>query len=40
MVHLIINNQAGGNAPLMAREIAEKFLGKIRAAPKVRLDLW
>jgi len=28
MVYLIINNRAGGNAPLIAREIAEKFMGK------------
>jgi hypothetical protein len=28
LVNLIINNRAGGNAPLIAREIAEKFMGK------------
>jgi hypothetical protein len=27
LVNLIINNRAGGNAPLIAREIAGKFLG-------------
>ncbi len=27
-VNVIVNNRAGGNAPLMAREIAEKFLPK------------
>jgi hypothetical protein len=25
---VIVNNRAGGNAPLIAREIAERFLGK------------
>jgi hypothetical protein len=39
MVNLIINNQAGGNAPLVAREIAEKFVGKSRAVPKGQMDL-
>ena len=28
LVNLIINNRAGGKAPLIAREIAEKFVGK------------
>jgi len=27
LVNLIINNRAGGNAPLIAQEIAEKFIG-------------
>lgn len=34
LVNLIINNRAGGNAPLIAREIAEKFMGK--KEPEVR----
>ncbi len=40
LVNLIINNRAGGNAPLIAQEIAEKFMGK--KAPKVsqQLSLW
>ena len=25
-IHVIINNRAGGNAPLIARQIAEQFL--------------
>jgi hypothetical protein len=28
LVNLIINNRAGGNAPLIAQEIAEKIFGK------------
>lgn len=28
LVNLIINNRAGGNAPLIAQAIAEKFLEK------------
>jgi hypothetical protein len=40
LVNLIINNRAGGNAPLIAREIAEKFLIKSRPAPKGQMDLW
>jgi hypothetical protein len=40
LVNLIINNRAGGNAPLIAQEIAEKFLGKSRPAPDKQKMLW
>ena len=40
LVNLIINNRAGGNAPLIAREIAEKFLPKSRPAPDKQKMLW
>jgi uncharacterized protein YecE (DUF72 family) len=40
MVNLIINNRAGGNAPLIARGVAEKFMGKNHPTPKGQLDLW
>jgi uncharacterized protein YecE (DUF72 family) len=42
VVNLIINNRAGGNAPLMAQMIAEKFLKKSKPAPepKGQLSLW
>ena len=40
LVNLIINNRAGGNAPLIAKLIVEKFMGKIRPTPKVQMDLW
>jgi hypothetical protein len=40
LVNLIINNRAGGNAPLIAREIAEKFIGKSRPTLNGQLDLW
>jgi hypothetical protein len=40
LVNLIINNRAGENAPLIAREIAEKFVDKSRLTPKGQLDLW
>ena len=39
LVNLIINNRAGGNAPLIAREIAEKFIPE---KPKIKeqMRLW
>ena len=42
VVNVIINNRAGGNAPLLAQMIAEKFLKKIAPAPKPsgQLSLW
>ena len=40
LVNLIINNRAGGNAPLIAEEIAEKFLGKSQPTLKGQLGLW
>ncbi len=40
LVNLIVNNRAGGNAPLIAREIAEKLIPK--SAPKIKgqMSLW
>lgn len=38
-VNVLVNNRAGGNAPLIAREIAEKFLPKDRPIPGQR-TLW
>lgn len=40
MVNLIINNRAGGNAPLIAKEIAEKFLGKKEPEVSQQRGLW
>jgi hypothetical protein len=42
MVNVIINNRAGGNAPLLAQMIAEQFLKKVEPAPKPKkqLSLW
>jgi hypothetical protein len=42
LVNVIINNRAGGNAPLVAQLIAGKFLQKIAPAakPKGQLSLW
>ncbi len=40
LLNLIINNRAGGNAPLIAREIAEKFLGKKEPKFSQHPDLW
>ncbi len=40
LVNLSINNRAGGNAPLIAKLIEEKFMGKIRPAPKGQMELW
>jgi uncharacterized protein YecE (DUF72 family) len=41
-VNVIINNRAGGNAPLMAQMIARKFLNKIAPVPeyKRQMSLW
>jgi uncharacterized protein YecE (DUF72 family) len=39
-VNLIINNRAGGNAPLIAREIATKFLGKPKSETPHQMNLW
>jgi hypothetical protein len=33
VISIIVNNRAGGNAPLIARLIAEKFIGKHRVIP-------
>jgi len=40
LVNLLINNRAGGNAPLIAREIAEKFMGKMEPEVSRQLGLW
>jgi hypothetical protein len=40
LVNLIINNRAGGNAPLIAREIAEKFIGKKEPEVSQQRGLW
>jgi uncharacterized protein YecE (DUF72 family) len=39
MANVIINNRAGGNAPLLAQMIAEKFLMKVEPAPKSKRQL-
>lgn len=40
LINVIVNNRAGGNAPLIARIIAEKFIGKHRVIPKRQKALW
>ena len=40
LVSLIINNRAGGNAPLMAQKIAAKFLGKPKSETPHQMNLW
>ncbi|MCK9376966.1 MAG: DUF72 domain-containing protein [Syntrophobacterales bacterium] len=40
LANLIINNRAGGNAPLIAREIATKFLGKPKSKAPHQMKLW
>jgi uncharacterized protein YecE (DUF72 family) len=40
LVNLIINNRAGGNAPEIAREIAERLLPKPKTKPKGQMRLW
>ena len=42
LVNVIINNRAGGNAPLLAQLIAKKFLQKLAppAKPKRQLSFW
>jgi hypothetical protein len=40
MVNLIINNRAGGNAPLIARGIAEKFVRKPEPKTPQQKNLW
>ena len=39
-VNLIVNNRAGGDAPLIAQEIAEKFMGKKEPNVSRQLGLW
>ena len=42
VVNVIINNRAGGNAPLLAQMIAGKFLQRVAPAPKPKgqLSFW
>jgi hypothetical protein len=40
LVNVIINNRAGGNAPLIAQMIARKFLERMAQGPKKQLNLW
>ncbi len=40
LVNVIINNRAGGNAPMIAQMIAKKFLRKIEPPTKRQLSLW
>jgi len=30
LINLVINNRAGGNSPLIAQQMAEKFFGDLR----------
>jgi hypothetical protein len=39
-VNVIVNNRAGGNAPLIARMIAEKFLPKRHTIPERQKTHW
>jgi uncharacterized protein YecE (DUF72 family) len=39
-VYVIINNRAGGNAPSIARMIAEKFMPKRKISPGGQMSLW
>ena len=39
VMNVIINNRAGGNAPLIAQMIARKFLQKIAPAPETKRQL-
>ena len=38
LVNVIINNRAGGNAPLLAQMIAGKFLQRIASSPSPRVS--
>ncbi len=40
LVNYIVNNRAGGNAPLIAQEIAVKFLQRIRLEAGHQLTFW
>lgn len=40
LVNLVINNRAGGNAPMIAQIIAEKFLGKPKYKTPHQMNLW
>ena len=38
-INIIVNNRAGVNAPLIARVIAERFIGKPRKHPELQKSL-
>jgi hypothetical protein len=40
LVNLIINNRAGGNAPMIAKKFAEKFIPKPQPKSKSQLTLF
>ena len=40
LVNLIINNRAGGNAPMIAQEIAKKFVPENRSTSRKQGSLW
>jgi hypothetical protein len=40
LVNLLVNNRAGGNAPLIARQIAEKLIPKPTPKIKGQMSLW
>lgn len=40
MINIIVNNRAGGNAPFIAKLIAEKFIGKHQAVRVRQKSLW
>ncbi|MFZ2089150.1 MAG: hypothetical protein WAU47_11275, partial [Desulfobaccales bacterium] len=40
VMNVIINNRAGGNAPLLAQMIAKKFLREAEPVPKGQLKFW
>jgi hypothetical protein len=39
-VNVIVNNRAGGNAPMIAKMIAEKFLPKRHTSSEGQKTLW
>jgi uncharacterized protein YecE (DUF72 family) len=40
LVNVLINNRAGGNAPLIAQMISKKFLREVEPSPRGQLRLW
>ena len=40
LVNLIVNNRAGGNAPLIAREVVERLIPKPTPKVKGQMSLW
>jgi uncharacterized protein YecE (DUF72 family) len=39
-VNILVNNRAGGNAPLIAQALTEKFISTTRPKPKSQMNLW